>query len=355
MDDKFKSAIRAALQKSRGTMYHREHKLQAESILKSIASEKGRINPKFKKLSREYARDVLGWTGFAPWLVVYSAIAGEFKEGWIPDNYYGRIVVPKLKGLYGTISDANSLSSKLLNTNRLPDIAYYVNGLFFSPSWEVLMAESVEQYIFNRDISRVVYKVDNSLQGKGIHILTKETFGTEKIYNMGNGVFQKYIEQHRFFEEIMPNSVATLRLTSVIENSGKASCRAAYLRIGRSKDTHVKSSSAIKVPVDLLSGRLQERGYLTNWRSVNCHPDTHVAFEGKVIPKFNECVEYILRKHQVIPYCRSVGWDITVDKDEEIQLMEWNGSHNDIKFSEATQGPCFADMGWEKFWNAYAG
>ena len=234
----------------------------------------------------------------------------------------------------------------MLNTDRLLDIAYYVNGLFFSPAWEVLSAESVEKYIFTHD-ARIVYKEDESLQGRGIHFFTKETFDIEKIYKIRSGVFQKYIKQHRFFEEIMPNSVATLRITSVIEDNGKVSCRAAYLRIGRSKDTHVKSSSAIKVPVDVTSGRLQEKGYLTNWRSTNCHPDTRVAFEGKEIPKFDECISFILKIHQAIPYCRSVGWDITVDKDEKIQLIEWNGSHNDIKFSEATQGPCFADMGWE--------
>lgn len=32
-----------------------------------------------------------------------------------------------------------------------------------------------------------------------------------------------------------------------------------------------------------------------------------------------------------------------------VGLMEWNAGHNDIKFSEATQGPCFHDLGWEKF------
>jgi hypothetical protein len=28
--------------------------------------------------------------------------------------------------------------------------------------------------------------------------------------------------------------------------------------------------------------------------------------------------------------------------------MEWNAEHNDIKFSEATQGPCFADLRWDR-------
>jgi hypothetical protein len=28
--------------------------------------------------------------------------------------------------------------------------------------------------------------------------------------------------------------------------------------------------------------------------------------------------------------------------------MEWNGEHNDVKSSEATQGPCFSDLNWER-------
>jgi len=347
--DKFKYTIKRTLRRTSD----QRHRIAAEALLKSIELEKGKLSRELKKRSREYAQDILGSTVFAPWLNVYSAIAGKFKEGWIPDNYYGSIVVPKLKGLYGGISKAKPLSSKLLSTDRLPDIAYYVNGLFFATSehnstWTVLMPENVERYLFACE-ERVVFKIDNSSQGKGIYVFTRKAFDIGMIYKLGNGVFQKYINQHDFFEEIMPNSVASIRLTSVVEDGGKVSCRTAYLRLGRSEDSHIKSSSAVKVPVDLASGQLQEKGYLVNWHSVVCHPDTHVVFGGKVIPKFNECVEYILETHLTkVPYCRSIGWDITVDRNEEIQLIEWNGAHNDIKFSEATQGPCFADMGWEK-------
>jgi hypothetical protein len=35
--------------------------------------------------------------------------------------------------------------------------------------------------------------------------------------------------------------------------------------------------------------------------------------------------------------------------NDNVQVMEWNGFHNDIKFSEATQGPCFADLGFQKY------
>jgi hypothetical protein len=43
----------------------------------------------------------------------------------------------------------------------------------------------------------------------------------------------------------------------------------------------------------------------------------------------------------------SVGWDLAVSKDGSIKIFEWNGGHCDIKFSEATVGPCFTGLNWE--------
>ena len=96
------------------------HKKSAYAILKSIEAVKGKTDPKLIKLSNEYALDVLGRKEFSPWLYVYSAIAQTFKDGWIPDDYYGKIVVPKLKGNYGDISNYNALTKRLFKSEFFP-------------------------------------------------------------------------------------------------------------------------------------------------------------------------------------------------------------------------------------------
>jgi hypothetical protein len=52
----------------------------------------------------------------------------------------------------------------------------------------------------------------------------------------------------------------------------------------------------------------------------------------------------------MVPFTSIIGWDVAVDENHNVKVMEWNGDHNDIKFSEATQGPCFSDLGWEELW-----
>jgi hypothetical protein len=329
--------------------YHLKHKLDAYGILKSIESVKGKLSPKLTKLSDEYAHEVLGWHGYAPWLYVYSAMAQTFKEGWIPDNYYGKVVLPKISADYGKISDLKPLTGKLIGSDLFPDLCSYVNGLWLSTDHTVLRAEDMKEILFaNTDVA--VFKVDNSLQGRGVFFFDRSSFDTQIIQGLGNGVFQEYIKQHEFFDALMPKSVATLRITTLLDQSGGVTVRACYLRVGRSADTHVKSTTHIRIPIDLSSGALDAQGYLANWLAVDKHPDSEAAFAGRAIPCFDTCISTALDLHRAVPFVRCIGWDMIVDRSNAVKLIEWNGDHNDIKFSEATQGPCFADMGWEKLW-----
>lgn len=338
--------VRTLIRRYQKWAFHsRSNKLALET-LKGIESVKGKTDNKLIKLSDEYASEIFGGKVYAPWLYVYSAVNKKFLEGWIPDNFYGENVVPTLKGNYGVISDYNSLTTRLFTTSYFPVVLHYTNGLWISPNYEIIMENKVLDTIF-KDCDKLVYKIDNSRKGKGIHFFEKNDFKVEKLKKLGNGVLQKYISQHSFFKAIVPNSVSTLRITSFINDQGKVSIRACYLRVGRSSDSHVRSASHIRIPVDIYTGSLGS-GYGTDWIQIESHPDTKFIFRNKKIPEFNECVETVKKLHKMVPYTRTVGWDLIVDANNKVQVMEWNGGHNDIKFSEATQGPCFSDLGWEK-------
>ena len=146
----------------------------------------------------------------------------------------------------------------------------------------------------------------------------------------------------------MPNSVATIRITSVVNDQGTISARCSYLRVGNQSDTHIKSASHIRIPINIANGTLDKYGYTANWIQIESHPDTNFLFDNKKIPNFKKCIDIALKLHKAIPFARTIGWDMIVDECNNVIIMEWNGCHNDIKFSEATQGPCFSDLNWEK-------
>jgi hypothetical protein len=329
--------------------FHKTQKKSALNTLKSIESVKGKTNSKLIKQSDEYAKEILGWKGYAPWLYAYSALNGEFKEGWIPDNYYGAIVIPKLKGKYGKISGYKSLTKILFNSNLFPDLFYSVNSLWLSNDYTAVPENKVRETL-NSSAGKYVFKADNTGQGKGIHILDKNTIDLDKIKEYGNGVIQTFIRQHPFFDRIMPNSVATIRLTTLVDNKGDASLRDAYLRVGRSSDDYVKSSSLLKIPINIDDGSLEDYCYTPAWLQLEKHPDTGFTFKNKTIPSFRKSVKTVLSLQKKAPFCRIIGWDVTIDEDNSVQIMEWNGYHNAIKFSEAVRGPLFRDLEFEKLW-----
>jgi hypothetical protein len=300
-----------------------------------------------RKQADDYAGDVLRWRGYAPWLYIYSAVAGEFREGWIPDNYYGEVVVPAMQGFYGQVSHYKSLSRRLFDSSAIPDVAYFVNGLFYSPHLEYIDEANLKAVLFSNS-SRVVFKIDNAGRGDGVAVYDPRTFNIADIKKGGNGVFQKYIDQHDFFSALSPSSVATLRMTTAVDDAGHCSLRGVYLRIGRGSDTHVRSSSAISIAVDPRNGALADTGYFPTWQTTREHPDSHVIFAGRQIPAFDKCVATVLELHGKMPCVRCIGWDVVVDTSNNVGVMEWNGHHNGIKFSEATQGPSFRDLHWEK-------
>jgi len=326
--------------------YHARHQKSALKILRSLESAKGKSNPTDIKAAEEYAADVLGWQGYAPWLWVYCVLREEFREGWIPDNYYGAIVLPAINGITGELSEFKTLNNKLFNSHNFPDIAYLINGRYYDPTYSPI--NKPETRLFS-DTEKIVFKLDSSVQGNGIRLLCSSDFETFKQSKPGNGVFQKYINQHEFFEQFNNNAVATLRLTTVLNSQAESILSASYLRIAATTDTHVRSATHIRVPIVKESGQLCSTAYLPDWSDIKKCPGTDALFDQR-IPFYAECVNTVTALHREISPVGAIGWDVCVDKDNSIQIMEWNGTHNDIKFSEATMGPCFAGLGWEEFW-----
>ncbi|ADV48459.1 hypothetical protein Celal_1142 [Cellulophaga algicola DSM 14237] len=342
-----KKSIKERLEKYDRYRYHYYSNKIATKSLNSLVQEKGKFPSVLKKRADEYAVEILGSKKFAPWLYVYSHFTGDFKEGWIPDNFYGKVVIQKIQGDYGKVSFLKPLTNRLFQHEISPDLGYYINGVWFDSNYKTIQKENIGKLLFSQT-DKIIYKLDQSFQGKGIHVFHKKDFNPTLIAKLGNGVIQRFIQQHEFFNAFTPDSVATIRLTTVIDNDAKISLRAAYLRLGRNKNKYVTTNEHIRIPIDMKNGTLDALGYLPNWHQILHHPDTQEQFEAKQIPNFKACKDLVLNLHQNMPMVRAIGWDLCVDAQNTPIVMEWNGYSNDIKFSEASQGPCFKDLAWGK-------
>mgnify|MGYP000868986698 CR=1 FL=1 len=329
--------------------YNTMHCRKAHRILKSLAPEKGKLSNRLRKICDDYASGILGWKGYSPWLYVFSLFSGDFKEGWIPDNYYADVVIPILKGSYGNLSSMRSLVHSIFGSDAFPDILYFVNGKFLSREYEIIPEREVKERLFEEQ-SRVVFKKDNSFRGLGVCIIEPDSFDIGTVKRMGSGVFQGFIDQHELFNRIVTGPVATIRIITVCETDGRITAPSSLLSVGRANESHLRGSSQIRIPVSSGTGSLSDSGYLPDWTSIEEHPDTGFVFRGTVIPNFQKCRDTVIKLHSSIPQVVSIGWDLSLDRKGEVKAMEWNSGHNGIDFSQAVNGPLFAGLGWEDLW-----
>ena len=330
--------------------FSRIQKVSARKVLSQLEKNNSeKLDKHLIYLCNEYAKDVFGDLKYADWLYVYAYVAKEFRTGWIPENYYREYVVKELKGLHGQISDLRSINRLVFDSKSFPDVGSYVNGLFFDGKGLFVPYSQVPRKLFDND-STIVFKQDGSEQGLGIYFFSSSNFDVDTVRQLGNGVFQSYVKQHPELAIFSSKSVSTLRITTVSTDAAEIQIRTSDLRVGGVGATHVKSTSFVRIPVDIKNGQYLMPVYNMDWSISTNKNYGGVNFEDRHFPKFIEACELVLQLHGKIPFVRCIGWDVVVDEEGQVKILEWNGLNNGIKFGEATQGPCFADLGWEKIW-----
>lgn len=341
--------FRASRQKKWNRQYDESHISRVEHGLQVLASQGRNLSTQDSKKVEEYAVEVLGAKDFAPWLKLYTAFRGEFLEGWIPDNYLGRVICPAINGDLKGLSSYKTLSKQLLRTDALPDIAYRIKGTWLTAERLGTTLAEVKSSCFDH-YPFVYLKRNYSFQGNGIFKLYPKDFDGVAFDSLGDFVIQAPIFQHPFLEEISPGAVATLRITTVKQFQKSAETRLCGLRIGRKGMDYIDTKGAMRIPIWPKDGKFYPFAIAANWQMIDKHPDTGISFEGKSIPNFIETTQLCESIHNRFPHIELIGWDAAITTEGKVKLMEWNTDEPGIVYSESSIGPHFQGLGWENLW-----
>jgi hypothetical protein len=346
-----KRVVRERIEAGKTRRFHARDNAKAKAAYQAIVTQdpSRTLSATSKKRIKEYSNDVFGSPKFAPWLEVYSAHRGRFIEGWIPENYFMKVLVPSWTR-YNNI-DAKTIARRILGTESIPDLAYYINGFWIYREHRHLDTAKLVDHLF-ADTEAIFFKIDGPAQGKGVQRVTRSEFDHERLSRLGNFVVQAAIEQHPLFDQFTPDSVASLRITTVKPPGHSAKNKASILRLGHGGAT-ILTADAIRVPVVDDQGSLSERAADARWISHTVHPDSQVAFSGKRIPEFQRAVAMCEKLHDESPFTTLIGWDIAIDRNSAPVIMEWNQGVAGIALSEASLGPCFKNLGWDNIWRKH--
>src|SRR5690625_5343638 len=161
---------------------------------------------------------------------------------------------------------------------------YLVERILYDEYFNIIPNIIIEKTLFSTS-NEYFLKLDHSNQGKGVFKISKNNFILDELLNKGDAVLQTPIIQSKFFDEIIEDNVATLRILTYKDNDNEIKFAASFLRLGRKDEEIVQAKSSVKVRIIDENGTLNAFANAdSNWRRYYEHPDTGYKFEGNKIP-----------------------------------------------------------------------
>ena len=167
--------------------------------------------------------------------------------------------------------------------------------------------------------------------GKGAEIITTnadtDLKALFKKLSENSFIVEDVISQHKIMKEFCPDTLNTLRINSLIDIHNEVHILAVSGRFGR-VGTFVDnySSGGFTVTVDPISGKIISDGIDKAHERSKVHPDTGKVFKGFQYPFWDKIRETVKQMALIMPTVRHIGWDIAIDSNENIVLVEANGN-----------------------------
>jgi hypothetical protein len=127
-------------------------------------------------------------------------------------------------------------------------------------------------------------------------------------------ILQEVIENHPLIAEIYPDTLNTIRIVTVMKDSAPYILMAKFRMGIGSCPVDNYSIGGIMVAVDITNGKLAKTGnQKPPYGFLHTeHPDTHIAFEGREIPFWDEICGLVVKGHSLLREPHTIGWDIAV-------------------------------------------
>ena len=318
------------------------YRRKAHRLIKQFVNRRGyKIVDRQKKRSiKSYAKETFGSPAFWPWLSLYTEIRGEFKPGWIPNDYYMAHLLKKYNPESIRISAYKTFDYKMFPDFALKPLLMKVGKIFYDGDRKQITTDEAKSILYDYS-DEVVLKEDLGFGGHKVKFIESKELELDNYAQISSYIIQPSIDQHHNLSQLNNKALNTLRILTYLNEKGKIGIKYSYLRFGVG-DSRVDNTSSgggfcfIKSDDHLDNVARDRFGIKIGER----HPDTGILFKSVVVPNYEKVLAECIKSHKIFPYFKFIGWDVAVDKSGDPVLLEWN-SKPLIWMAEALQGPFF--------------
>ncbi|MBT2153197.1 hypothetical protein KKI34_15815 [Pseudoalteromonas tetraodonis] len=283
-------------------------------------------------------------------LYVTGVLFGDFRKQYLNDSRYAVFADDKFL-FHKLMADAGIPTAKLINVISFNPMKQCANGLNEERAELILDSITAD--------SIVIKPVIDSIQGDGVHVInvchdepkkfevSGVFYNSEELLNKlftGKQFNRKYlieetIQQSTFAAELYPDSVNTVRIDSLLSQTGEVFINSAFLRLGkggRKVDNWSGDTGGIGVKINIESGALSSEGIDYSKNLYSKHPDTCVSFSGLIVPQWEEVISIVKKAAIQFPQLKSLGWDIALTDNGPL-ILEVNADYGILSMQTCSQ------------------
>lgn len=283
------------------------------------------------------------------WCRYYSAKNGLFDPRYIPNTLaYAKIDQHfNSRRLGYGFNDKNYYSTIFFGIGQPATLVRKIGGMLFDGEYRQLTSQEAMQ-IINGQKEVIIKPSQESGSGRGIWFCRPDQEQDKLVKFLGdkcedNYIIQEIVKQHPDLEAVHAGSLNTLRICTVMLNDG-VHILSSVLRMG------VNESRIDNVTAGGISARIMPDGKLDKYaytyfsgERFEQHPQG-LVFEGYPVPCFEKVLETVKLAAQRIGNFRLVSWDMAVDENGEVLLIEANMRNGGINLHQFDNGPLFGDL-----------
>lgn len=283
------------------------------------------------------------------WCRYYYSKNDIFDPRYIPNTLYYTKIDQHFNNrkLGWGFNDKNYYSLIFADIPQPKTLVRKIGVLLFDKNYRQITVQTALE-IVKCEKEVIVKPSQESGGGRGISFFDtanneKELFDIFTDKKEQNFIVQALVRQHPKLREIYPNALNTIRVTTLMLDDG-VHVLSSVLRMG-SNDSRVDNASNGGISVGINpDGKLKKYAHiLYEGKQTDCHPQGFV-FDGFEIPQYERIISSVKKMAQYIGNFRLVSWDMAVDENGEVLLIEANMRKGGIAIHQFNNGPLFGAL-----------
>lgn len=302
-----------------------------------------------------YGKKIKPW-----WHQLYESMNGVYHYDYFPEMLFSTRLEPLLNPPeYCRMFSDKSLTETIYRS--VPGVAFpetiliNCNGAMQSKDRTLLSRENALALLADAGPCILKPTVETG-SGKGVKLL--ELKGGADITSglpvsellkadAKNYIIQKRVRNNKALSELYPFSLNTFRVITYLAGE-EIHCTPSALRIGTGKNQvdniHLGGLVVGVQPNGLLREDAYQLGYGDKKTVFKQHPDTGVTFRDYSIGDFPRVLNVAKQLHAVTPHLGMISWDLTLDENENVVLIEANCQGQSIWFPQIVSAePAFGN------------